>query len=171
MARGICKLCLLEKELRKSHFVGAGLYRIANRRGGAVVMTPLLFVGTDSQMQEYVLCGDCEQLFSKKGEDYVIPLLRQDDTRFPLLVLLEKHTPVFRGKNHGDRFSGAAVGLDMEKIAYYGLSMFWRAAVHAWNTKVKGQKTAVNKLSPEDLENIRKYLLGEAAGLPASFSK
>jgi len=163
MPVGLCKLCLKTKELRKSHFIGAGAYRMANRRGGAVVMTPLLFVGTDSQIQEYVLCGDCEQLFSQRGEDYVTPLLCQDDKRFPLLEILGKDTPVFRGKNHGDRFSGARVGLDVEKIAYYGLSMFWRAAVHAWNTKIKGQVTQLCKLSPDDLESIRKYLLGEAA--------
>ena len=162
MATGICKLCLLEKDLQQSHFVGAGLYRIADKRGGAVVKTQKLFLGTDKQIRDYVLCRECEQLFNKKGEDYVMRLVKQDSGNFPLLELLSKHKPIATGPNSGDRFSGAEIGLDMEKIAYYGLSMFWRAAVHTWPIRVQGQVTGGGKLSADDLEGMRKYLQGES---------
>jgi len=44
-----------------------------------------------------------------------------------------------------------------EKLAFYALSMFWRAAVYAWKT-INQQTTSI-RLRPKDEEAIRKYLL------------
>jgi hypothetical protein len=89
MPIGRCPLCRKEgKELQESHDISAGVYRIAGRDGDPVVMTPEIFLSTTRQLKEYLLCSDCEQMLAKKGEDYVIPLLRQDKNNFPLLKLL-----------------------------------------------------------------------------------
>lgn len=166
MAKGICKLCLQEKDLQKSHFIGAGLYRSANRRGGAVIKTPKLFIGIDKQIQDHVLCRDCEQLFCKEGEDYVTPLVKQAEGNSPLLERLIAEKPISSGPNHGDVLSATKAGIDIEKIAYYGLSMFWRSAVHEWPTKVQGQNTTKSQMSFEELEAIRKYLRKETGWPP-----
>lgn len=51
------------------------------------------------------------------------------------------------------------IGIDTDKLSYHAVSFVWRAAVHVWKTIVL-QTTSVT-LSPGDIENIRKYLLGE----------
>lgn len=164
MPIGKCAVCLETKELQDSHFISKALYRIARKRGGAVVKTPQLFLGTDAQVRDRLLCRDCEQLFSKNGEDYVMRLVKQDAGVFPLLEMLSKQTPIATGPNNGDVFSAPEVGIDVGKIAYYGLSMFWRAAVHVW-TSLKGQTISSN-LAQDHLEAIRRYLHGEV-GWPA----
>src|SRR2546425_7684790 len=83
-----CRLCLLSKDLQDSHFLSKALYKIARKRGGSVVKTPELFIEISNQVHDYLLCRDCEQLFSKNGEDYVMPLVKQDERDFPLLKML-----------------------------------------------------------------------------------
>jgi hypothetical protein len=78
MKHGRCKLCLQEKPLRKSHFIGKALYRIAGRRGGPVVTTPAIFFGISDQLRDYLLCGDCEHRFTTNGEDYVMRLVKHE---------------------------------------------------------------------------------------------
>jgi hypothetical protein len=157
---GICKLCLEEKELRDSHYIGAALYKISRNRGGPVVGTPELFIGIDNQVHDYLLCGDCELLFSRNGEDYVAPLLKQGENDFPLLEMFNDKKPFGTGLQHGDAFRSGEVGADVTKLAYYALSMFWRASVHEWKT-LNGQTTFCH-LEGHDEEAIRKFLRGEA---------
>ena len=134
MPLGTCKLCLQQKELQDSHFVGKGLYKIAQKRGGPVVMTPELFIATSDQLHDYLLCRECEQLFSREGEDYVTRLVKHSDNDFPLLQKLNAAKPLAKGQSGALVFAGATVGVDTDKLAYYALSMFWRASVHVWKT-------------------------------------
>ena len=154
-----CRLCLLSKDLQDSHFLSKALYKIARKRGGSVVKTPELFIEISNQVHDYLLCRDCEQLFSKNGEDYVMPLVKQDERDFPLLKMLTERVPIAQGPNHGSVYSGSKIGIDTEKLAFYALSMFWRGAVHAWKT-INQQTTSI-RLHPEDEEAIHKYLLGK----------
>jgi hypothetical protein len=82
-----CALCLEVKELQDGHFIGKALYKIARNRGGAVVKTPGLFIGIDTQVRDYLICRECEQLFSRRGEEYVMGLVKQDAGNFPLLEI------------------------------------------------------------------------------------
>lgn len=164
MEIGRCALCLRDGvELQESHYVSAGVYRIVGRGGGPVVMTPELFVSTSKQVRDHLLCRDCEQAFSKKGEDYVIRLLAQGQNNFPLLELLKAVKPLGRGQSGSLVFSGSQVGIDTDKLAYYALSMFWRASIHSWKT-LNGQFTSGSLRAYE--EQIRKFLNGES-GFPA----
>jgi hypothetical protein len=60
--------------------------------------------------------------------------------------------------------SGPAVGIDVDKFAYFALSVFWWASVHVWKT-LNGQLISMPLRSWE--EPVRKYLKGET-GFPAS---
>jgi hypothetical protein len=159
-----CKLCLKEKELQDSHYLSAGLYRIARKRGGSLVRTPKIIVGSDRQIHEYLLCQACEQLFNRNGEDYVLPLVKQSEIEFPLLTVLNRFTPIAERPNNGSVFSGSEVGIDSGKLGYYALSMFWRGSVHVWKT-LNQQTTSVH-LTPEDQEAIRRFLIGETGWPP-----
>jgi hypothetical protein len=159
MPKGVCPLCKEENELRDSHYIGAALYRISHKRGGPVVGTPELFIGIDNQVHDYLLCSDCEQLFDKNGEDYVAPLVKQGEKNFPLLEMFDNKKPFGTGPHHGDAFRSSDVGVDITKLAYYALSMFWRASVHEWKT-LNGQTTCCH-LAAHAEEAIRMFLRGE----------
>ncbi|HLJ89851.1 MAG TPA: hypothetical protein VKZ53_23790 [Candidatus Angelobacter sp.] len=62
------------------------------------------------------------------------------------------------------RFSGQRLGIDTDKLAYYAVSLVWRAAVYKWRT-LEGQTTTV-ELDDKRQEELRHYLLGHT-GLPS----
>jgi hypothetical protein len=160
-----CVLCLRALPLIDSHFLPAGLYRrlrTPNEKNQNPILTSRVrAVQIGFQMAEPLLCSDCDGLFSKRGEAYVLPRIRQKST-FPFLDQLKVALEVYRSQEW-NIYSGEAVGFDMEKIAYFGVSLLWRAAVHAW-TMVDGKTTSVT-LEDNYKEDLRRYLLGET-GFP-----
>jgi hypothetical protein len=124
-------------------------------------MTPEIIMATDKQVWSHLLCRDCEQLISKKGEDYVMRLVENGED-FPLLSRLRVAMAI-RVEADCVIFSGSAIGIDTSKLGYYALSVVWRAAVENWKS-LKGQTTTVDLGTFE--EPVRKYLIGET-GFPA----
>src|SRR5277367_373103 len=71
---GKCKLCLREGvSIQRSHFLPAGVYRILRddqaKNPNPWLLTEKAAYQTSWQMKAWLLCRDCEQLLSKKGED------------------------------------------------------------------------------------------------------
>ncbi len=159
---GICALCGNSGKLHESHFLPRGLYRLLresnNRNSNPVLMSRRVTTQKSFQMTQPLLCSACERRFSENGENYVIPLLKQR-TKFPLLDRLNLALPVYATRQNA-AFTCPAVGLDGEKIAYFGLSILWRAAERSWRT-FDGELISVN-LDARYQESIRRYLLGEA---------
>src|ERR1039458_4038603 len=79
MPVGICKLCLMSKPLRDSHFMPRGMYKRirdpSKRNASPVVVTRERTTKTFRQTKEYVLCADCEQRFNLSGEDWMLKKL------------------------------------------------------------------------------------------------
>jgi hypothetical protein len=63
-------------------------------------------------MAEPLLCRECDALFNKNGEAYVLPRIRQDSA-FPFLDRLKLALEVCRGPEW-NIYSGEGVGFDME---------------------------------------------------------
>jgi hypothetical protein len=169
MKDGICALCGKAGKLHESHFLPKGLYRLLrgsnNGNDNPVLMSARVSVQQAYQMKQPLLCSACERRFSEKGETYVLPLLNQRNT-FPLLDRLKLALPLYAtGENTA--FKCQSVGLDGEKIAYFGLSILWRAAVTPWRT-FDHATTSVTLDAPY-LESIRRYLVGET-GWPSDVS-
>jgi hypothetical protein len=58
-------------------------------------------------------------------------------------------------------YAGAEVdGLDMDKISYFGASVFWRASVGTWS--IAGKKRRLIDLGERYAEQLRAFLAGEA---------
>jgi hypothetical protein len=114
---------------------------------------------TSHQVKDYVLCGECEGRLNKNGENYVMRLVTKRSGQFPLLDTLNAiPTPLKMPK--WTAYSAAQTpGIDRTKIAYFALSIFWRASVHTW-TQESGEKTSIN-LGKKYNEQIRRYLLDE----------
>jgi hypothetical protein len=169
METGICALCGEERKLHESHFLPKGLYKLLRNSNTAndnpVLMSARVSIQKSFQMTQPLLCSACERRFSEYGESYVLPLLKQRDT-FPMLDRLKLALPIYTtGENTA--FTCPAVGLDGDKIAYFGLSILWRAAVRPWRTF--DNKTTSVELDAKYLESIRRYLAGET-GWPADVS-
>jgi hypothetical protein len=159
--RGICKLCLFAKDLQDSHLMPAGIYKRTRTPGAKsphrLAVTNKGIRRTSEQIRDYVLCADCESRFDRGGENYVMRLV-STKTRFPLLEKLEK-APLFSlGKDWKAYAEADTPDVDRDVIAYFALSVFWRASVHRWNWG-DGRTVSID-LGKMYNETIRQYLLG-----------
>src|SRR5262245_51549264 len=103
MPIGICKLCLLNRNLRDSHLMPRSLYKKA-RRDGPGNQDPLVITKTSRkpsshQITDYVFCGDCEHRFNVNGENYVMQLVAKRNLDFPLLDTLRGATPTAHNRD------------------------------------------------------------------------
>jgi hypothetical protein len=155
-----CPLCRRpEQDLRVSHFLPAALYSPRKKKKQYRTRNATGIMQAD--LQEYLLCGDCETRFNTHGEGYVLKLIAPKSKRFPLHEKLRLALPRSSGDRSALRFSGEDLGLDMDKFAYFALRVVWRGAVHQW-MNANGTLMAPCKLGDFE-EMIRQYLAGEAA--------
>jgi hypothetical protein len=99
MPIGKCKLCHQTKKLLKSHYLPKGAYK-ANRapelsNSNPVVLSASEAKQSQTQLADYVLCGDCEQRFNKNGENWALANIpRRYGAPFPLLNAFSLATPI-----------------------------------------------------------------------------
>jgi len=133
MPKGTCKLCLEDKELCDSHYLPKRLYAFARARQ-MKNPNPLVVSGKSAkqvsdQLRGYVFCKGCEDLFNKNGEAWVLAKIPHDyGEPFPLQDALVPEKPLAIGKDV-NLYDGSSIkAFDMEKLVYFGLSIFWRGA-------------------------------------------
>ena len=155
MTIGICRLCEKEAEIQNSHYIPSALYpkntRLEYSTSTAVGMT-------EKHVTDLLLCRECEQRFSRNGESEVLRhVAAKSRKRFPLR---DKMSIAHAREEYPDiqRFAGYDFGLDMDKFAYFMLSILWRGAAHRW-TKMDGTFTTPLQLGSFE-SPIRNYLLG-----------
>ncbi|MFV4908961.1 hypothetical protein Q5E57_012125 [Acinetobacter baumannii] len=79
MKNGICKLCDLEKELKRSHVIGRAVFKKALKGANHALRFDRQHnkvVKDQDQWATYMLCGECEQKLNKKYEEYSLNVLR-----------------------------------------------------------------------------------------------
>ena len=163
MPTGVCKLCLQTRALQDSHYLPKGAYKInrapALKNASPVVLSNEQLLQSSAQLSDYLLCSDCEQRFSKNGEAWVLGNVpRNYGEKFPILDALNAEIPLL--VDGGTKlYAGAKVkSLDMEKIVYFAVSVFWRGAVHQWTSSLRSEAPDVHLCAYE--EPIRQFLLG-----------
>jgi hypothetical protein len=162
MPVGICKLCLQNRVLEDSHLLPAALYRMSRWEGSANP-NPMLIssrgrLQTSKQIKNYVFCHDCEQRLSRNGERYTMLQVNRKEG-FKLLQTLRTSTNMRSAGGFTFYYETSALGIDRQKLAYFAMSVFWRAAVHLWHRPE--QKDPIIRLGVYE-EPIRKYLMEEA---------
>ena len=166
----MCKLCLKERDLQDSHLLPSAVWRRLNEPGPKlhppILMTEKVALTTSQQIHDYVLCRDCEQLLNKNGEHYTISQMH-GKRGFPLLRRL-RGAQAIASAGTVRSYCGAAIGVDTEKLAYFGLSVVWRAGAHEWKNSYSDKPTYSIDLGPF-LEPMRRYLLGTAS-FPSNIS-
>ena len=110
------------------------------------------------QYQDYLLCEKCEERFSRLGEKWVLANLPAAyGAEFPLHRILEPITPKIVAPRLNIYDLSKVEGFGMEKIIYFGISIFWRGAVHRWKTASGFEAPRVDLGKYE--EPIRRFLL------------
>lgn len=164
MKRGICKLCLNEGDLCDSHYVSKAVYALLRTKGDQPIIVSESFATlTDRQVKKPLLCFNCEQCFSKNGENYALSLVNRDDNIFKALELINVAQPRQSADGFLVYFSKEA-RIDNDQLAYFAISTVWRGAVASWNTS---SRTATGGLQlGKHEESMRRYLLGDI-GFPS----
>jgi hypothetical protein len=80
--------------------------------------------------------------------------------RFRLRELLQRAQPIYADETDTIFNTSTIPGLDVEKLVYFCVSVFWRAAVREWESS--GRKYRGITLGPKYQEQIRRYLLADA---------
>jgi len=160
---GLCALCLRDSQvLQKSHFLPAGVYRII-RDETQDNPDPLKLndngVFQDSrQVWDYFLCQECEQRLNKNGEEWFLRHCWRK-TEFLLGSLVDESTPVAAYPRLKVYHAAQIPKISAQDLAYFGVSMFWRASAHRWRTAGKtGTGIALGAYE----EQFREYLAGKA---------
>lgn len=167
MPDGICKLCLESKPLRESHFIPAALYPKKRKPSFANSVLTVPLDSKDKHIKDYVLCSDCEQRFDQNGESEVLRWVSPKSKTFRLRERLRVALPRdYNPHDHSSRYSGEDIGADMDKFAYFAISVVWRGAVHDW-IMPDGNVRPHDALG-DFVEPMRVYLLGQAPSPPDS---
>ena len=126
MRRGICKLCLNENGLMRSHLLPARLYDYCRhgehspiKLGGGIVLP------TDRQIQDYLLCKNCEDILSDGGETWVNPKLATWERTFPMYDLLTKLPPDREGEGLCIYFARRNPEVKADKLSATGTRRRW----------------------------------------------
>ncbi len=153
---GACRLCLERRPLQESHFLPAAVYRLLNPGDNRhVVIDQEKHYTTSKQTKEHLLCEECEQRFNSLGEKWVMAHGSRGKGGFRLQDVLRKSLPL-KDISSGLVFDGATLpNVDMDRLCYFGTSVFWRAAAHKW----RGQERI--DLGPIYTEQFRRFLLGQ----------
>lgn len=125
-----------------------------------VVITNKGMRPTSDQLSDYLLCRDCESRFDKGGENYVMRLAATQ-TEFPLLGKLQAAPFRKLGKELKGYAESDTLEIDRDRVAYFAMSVFWRAAVRRW--KWRDEQTVWIDLGKKYTGEIRRYLLRQTS--------
>lgn len=156
-----CRLCLAPRVLQRSHLLPRAIYRDL-RTPSLLNPNPLLTSGGQTEVgQEQVtvdlLCADCEERFNRNGERWVLANGYRLAGPSNLYRLLSEAVP-HQGYPDGTVYAGRDIaGLNIQQLGYFGISVFWRAAVAPWEHT--GQDGPLLSLGSYE-HSIRAFLLG-----------
>lgn len=160
---GICKLCQLTKPLCDSHYLPKRLYSFV---GAPQLKNPQPVMAVKGELRQssvqyrdYVFCEKCESTLNHGGEQWVIRQVpREYGSRFPLREALTRLGPSKMAVGITSFNVSGKSDFDLGKLLYFGLSIFWRAAVHGW-TNSDDEILEEVKLGTHE-EALRLFLLG-----------
>jgi hypothetical protein len=135
----------------------AALY--PRRKAEFEMTTPSRTFATTIQIEQPLLCHECEQRFNRNGESHVLDVIAPKSyKRFPLHDRMR--VAYARDSDRSvSRFYGPDFGIDTDTFSYFAVSVVWRAAAAQW-LMPDGTLTQHIELGAFQ-ENLRRYLLGE----------
>lgn len=159
---GVCALCRQQADLQLSHLIPRALYLDLRMpelpNPNPIVGTPEGTGPRQDQVVARLLCRNCEHRFSVNGEKWVLEhgyRLKGPSRLYQAL----KNAEALPEHSSGTVYAGADLPeLNMDKLAYFGASIFWRASCHVWSHA--GSPHRYLDLG-RYAEPLRQFLLGE----------
>lgn len=148
-----CKLCLKNKELKKSHIIPDAFFQYVKKEqddGRHIVITQDSNSWGQETFSEKMLCGECEQKFSLNFEQYAAEVLLHNPNKVGVKVT-----------QFGDHLELS--GINYEKLKLFQMSLLWRASV----SKLYFYKDV--SLRPQQEEKLRVSLLSLTAMRPNEY--
>jgi hypothetical protein len=159
-----CKLCLNERPLRRSHLVPRAFYNLLRTPDmedpRPIVADAETTRVSQEQMAQPLLCAACESRLNEHGERWVLLHSYRLDGPSPLYTALNEATPDAAFGSGTVYSTLSAPGIDLDQLAYFGASIFWRASVADWTMNRKPAE--MMRLGAAYDEQFREYLLGSA---------
>ncbi|MFK7996922.1 MAG: hypothetical protein AB8B87_22485 [Granulosicoccus sp.] len=124
MSQGICAVCLQLSNLQDSHYIPKGVFKTTGN-AGEEYESQLVHINIKTGTASYsnfrptqkLLCSNCEQRFSDRGENLVIPDLRIH-SKFPL------HDDILAAVPNDASVTPLNMGkLNVQAYAYFALSV------------------------------------------------
>ena len=160
---GVCALCKKPKKLEDSHFMPKSIYRSLSKgfpeQGEYIVWisgSEKSAAYTSKQAKKHLLCTDCEQKFSRLGEDKVIPLMARNNG-FKLATKIKKFKILASIKDeiwHFPPDDDLALS-----FMYFAISIAWRLSSTDWNPY--GMPETHNSINSESMHSFSEFLLGK----------
>src|SRR5437762_5977265 len=143
--KAVCKLCLEERPLIRSHLIPGGVYDLSNNeKGEHILVSSEVVMYSSRETKHYLLCYECDNSLNHNGESWVLPKLARDGT-FPLLDILEKLPPDAVLPDGMTAYKAAEnQELDIGKIVHFALGIFWKASVHSWKRQKRMDDPMIN---------------------------
>lgn len=162
----VCKLCERRANLALSHFIPAGFYRLLRTADDTdpnpvVVQNGRAFT-TSQQVTAHLLCTECEQRFSRGGENGVLNLCSRGSDEFRLRDMALGWSEVALVDDVSLRTIPAAHHDIAAQCSYFAASVFWRGSAQLWRAGRNVIETS--RLGPYE-DQFRQYLLGNS-GFP-----
>jgi hypothetical protein len=163
-----CKPCGLEKQLQDSHYLPKALYKLVRaeqlENPNPVMSVNGKLIQISDQFRGHVFCADYEDRLNKNGELWTLKNMPQNyDSPSPLQAALQPLDPAHIESNLNVYNVSNSASFDLQKLVYFGMSIFWRAAVHSWKSS-NGKEADKIELGAYE-EPIHNYLL-EIAPFP-----
>ena len=154
MKRGKCELCHAVADLRDSHYLPKSGYK-KMRASDLKNPNPVLLAGgkaqqSSLQVRDYKFCDACEERFNKGGEAWILSKIPQNyGDPFWLHTLLNSKPSLMNGNDL--LFSQASIPeVDMAKLVYFALSIFWRGTLPAptsWDIETARRRSIKNAIA------------------------
>jgi len=163
-----CALCEEVKTLRDSHLLPKAAYRHVRddplSQGGSPLRVHVAekeAFYTDMQVKKYLLCNECEQIFTKYGES-IVSRCWATKQGFPLLEHLEDNARLGVGEK-AIAYNTNNIQSDLlEAIYYFGASVIWRSSRWDWGRR---KSPHFNSLGTHYDKIFREYLLRRTNGM------
>lgn len=161
-----CGLCKQSRKLCDSHLLPEAIYGYLRFVNDSTKSSLAPFVLDDTnarrdftQIKKHFLCSECETRFNGGGESWVLENCFRKPGHFPLGDRLRAGLNRTLWPGGWIVYADDFPKLQWQRLAYFAVSIFWRAGVTDWKV---GNKRVQLPLPSRHEQDMRKYLLGQA---------
>jgi hypothetical protein len=115
---------------------------------------------TSRQVKTFLLCADCEQRLNRNGEGWMLRNCCRAPEEFRLRDTLLRCSPGYDDGQISVYAARNIAEVDIAKLVYFAVSVFWRAAVSSWVVELTRLEPL--QLGPNYSEQLRLFLLEES---------